>query len=468
MDQPPRFDPSAAGRADRPIGDLVRDLAAESSTLIRQEITLARTEVRRNLRSLAGDLTQLALGGAIAAAGALTLVAAIVVLLGGLLGGLYWTAAAIVAVVLLLIGGLLAWRGASSLQETGLAPTATAASLRTTQRWAGEEIAELRSAVGGQAPSADGVSPRAAAGLVAPPPHRAEDRIGIVRRDGGASAGRKKERRGRADSGDGLVKRVWTGFQEDDVLGQAGKVGFFAFMSLPPAILVIFALTGFFGGDRAANWLTEQLQRALPEGASELVDGFVTQIVHEQAPGPFSIGLVLALWAASAVFVSLTYALNDMYGIEEGRSWIRLRAITLGVMLACAVLLLGGAALLLAGPVVAGALDLAGAADLAWAILQWPLAFLLVVAAFWLIYYVLPNRDQSFSKLVLLKSSAIAALLWILATAGFRLYVANFASYSETYGALGAVIVLLFWLYITAIVILVGGELNSEMEEART
>jgi membrane protein len=381
MDQPPRFGPSAARRADRPMGDLVRDLAAESSTLIRQAIAPARTEVRWNLRSLASGLTRLALGG--------------------------------------------------------------------------------------DAPAADGASLRAATGAMAAAPPRTEERIGIVRRDGGAAGGRTEERRGGGDASAGLVKRVWTRFQEDDVLGEAAKVGFFAFMSLPPAILVIFALTGFFGGEGAATWLTENLQRALPEDAEALIDGFVTQVVHQQAPGPFSIGLVLALWAASAVFVSLAYALNRMYDTEETRSWIKLRAITLGVMLACVILLLGGAAMLIAGPAIAGALDLGGAADLAWAILQWPLAFLLVVAAFWIIYYVLPDRDQSVAKLVLLKSSAIAALLWVLATAGFRLYIANFGAYDETYGVLGGVIILLLWLYLTGIVILIGGELNSAMDESR-
>ena len=104
------------------------------------------------------------------------------------------------------------------------------------------------------------------------------------------------------------------------------------------------------------------------------------------------------------------------------------------------------------------------AGEIAWTLAQWPVAFGFMVLAFWCAYYFLPNRDQRASKWLLVKAAAIAAALWILATAGFRIYIANFSSYSETYGFLGAFIILLLWLYVTGLVVLVGGELASEME----
>lgn len=262
----------------------------------------------------------------------------------------------------------------------------------------------------------------------------------------------------------GFFRRIWGDIREDDIMGQAAKIAFFAFLSFPPAILVLFALTGFFSGDAAAEWIAQQLQAALPEAASEMVDNFVTQVVHEKAPGPFSIGLVIALWAASNVFMALGDSLNLAYGIVDRRSWVKRRLIAIGVLLSSAVLLLAGSALLLAGPYLANTVNLWGIADFAWNVLQWPLAFLLIVGAVFIVYYVLPNRDQSFSRAILFKSAVIAALGWLLATTGFRLYVSNLGSYSETYGFLGAVIVFLLWLYVTAIVVLVGGELNSEWE----
>ena len=272
-----------------------------------------------------------------------------------------------------------------------------------------------------------------------------------------------------ADEGDseprkGIFKRIWADIMEDDIMGQAAKVAFFAFLSFPPAILVLFGLTGFFASDAAAEWIAQQLQAALPEAASAMIDDFVSQVVHEEAPGPLSIGIVIALWAASNVFMALGDGLNLAYGIKDRRSWVKRRLIAIGVLLSAAVLLLAGSALLLAGPYLAGAVNLWGIANFAWLVLQWPLAFLLVVGAFFIVYYVLPNRDQSFSRAILFKSATIAALGWILATTGFRLYVSNLASYSETYGFLGAVIVFLLWLWVTGIVVLVGGELNSEWE----
>jgi membrane protein len=264
----------------------------------------------------------------------------------------------------------------------------------------------------------------------------------------------------------GLLKRVWNEFGEDDIPGQAAKLAYFAFLSLPPALLVIFGLAGFFGGEATAQWFTSELGTALPGSASELVDEFVQQVVREQAPGPFSIGLLLAIWASSNVFMALADALNQAYDIEDGRSWFKRRLISIGVMIAFTLLFLGGSALLLAGPAIAGSLGFGGTMDAIWNILQWPLALLLVVGAFYIVYYILPARDQAAEKGTLFKSALIAAVLWTVATAAFRIYITNFGSYNETYGFLGAVIVLLLWLYITGIVVLTGGEFNSEMADS--
>jgi membrane protein len=150
--------------------------------------------------------------------------------------------------------------------------------------------------------------------------------------------------------------------------------------------------------------------------------------------------------------------------VEETRGWVKKRAIALGTMLGSVVLFLLAAVSLLAGPAIARASGLGEAGMLVWSIVQWPLAFAFMVAAFWTGYYVLPNRDQAGCKLVLLKVAAIAAAAWLVATAAFRVYIANFSSYSEAYGFLGAFIILLLWLYLTATVVLVGGELAAEME----
>jgi membrane protein len=260
-----------------------------------------------------------------------------------------------------------------------------------------------------------------------------------------------------------LWKRVWTRYKNGDVANQAAKVAYFFFLSLPPLLMATFGLAGIFGGDRTAAWLSDGLQRNLPAEAGTLVNGFVTEVVRKEHPGLVSIGLLLALWAGANVFMALEDSLNVAWGVRLQRGFVKRRAVALGALLAVGLLFLAGSAALLAGPAVAKAVGL-GAAG---AVLQYPLGLGMVVAAFWVVYYVLPNRDQRRHKAVLLKSSAIAAGLWLLATLGFRLYAANFGSYDKTYGVLGGIIVLLLWMDYTSLVILLGGEIGSEMERSR-
>jgi membrane protein len=357
------------------------------------------------------------------------------------------------------IGAWLAIRALRGMRSVRIAPQESLTELRTTQRWASEEAAELRSAL---ANGQDGSRPAAGAAPV--------NRIRGVQPAprAGAVATRAPQRGSRKETDgqqQGLLKTVVHEIQDDDIPGQAAKLAYYAFLALPPAVMAVFGLAGLFGSMDLARTIQQEASVALPASVNEaIVAPFIEQVVLNKAPGPFSIGLLLALWGGSSVFVGLMTTLNAAYDVEEDRSFVKKRAIALGVMLAAALLFLVSAAALLAGPQISGALGLGSTGDLIWALLQWPLAFAFMVAAFWLGYYVLPNRDQSACKKVLLRAAAAAALLWVVATAAFRLYIANFSSYSETYGLLGTFIVLLLWLYVTGLVVLAGGELASEME----
>jgi membrane protein len=261
-----------------------------------------------------------------------------------------------------------------------------------------------------------------------------------------------------------LFVAVGRELMEDDALNVAAGMAYFAFLALPPTILMIFALTGFFGGDEAAEWITMQLTDILPDEAAGWIDGFVESVVYTQAPGPFSISLLLALWASSNVFMAVIRALNIAYDIEEPRSFVKQRALALGVTLLFVVFLLGGSGLLLAGPQIADALDLFGVAGAAWSVAQWVLPFVLVVGVFMIAYYLLPAREQRRHTREILIGAVAGAVIWVLATIGFRFYIGNFGAYDETYGVLGGVIILLLWLYLTMLVILVGGQFAAELE----
>ncbi len=471
---PPPTDPVGSPEESLSLLRLLRTLINDLAVLVRQEIALTRTEVRQNVRKVAGSAGGVAIGGGVVLVGVLVLVAFLIVGLGVLLGGAYWLSALIVALVLLIGGGAIGYLGAKRLSARGIAPTETVRSLSETKEWAGDEIQDLKASLKRGSTELPGQT--------APAVHHVAGgvnrRVRMSERMTSGSGSTGPRIAVEASEGDDdapplslpIYKRVFREIIDDDVPGQAAKVAFYMFSSLPPALLVIFALTGLLGGESVAEFITTRIQDALPGSADEetsaagYVSRFVDEVVYVNAPGPLSIGLLLGLWASSAVFVALTESLNRAFDVPEARSWFRKRALALGTMLGFALLFLCGSIVLLAGPRIAEVLRLGSAGAFVWSIAQWPLAFVLVVVAFFIVYYMLPNRDQSGCRSILMRSSAIAAGLWLLATLGFRLYITDFSSYSATYGFVGAVMVLLLWMYLTSFVILVGGEISAEME----
>ncbi len=265
-------------------------------------------------------------------------------------------------------------------------------------------------------------------------------------------------------------ERLTTGvarrFVRHEVPTEAAALAFYAFLSLPPTFLVVFGLTGFFGGAETAGWITAQLQTALPGPAARtVIDEFVTQVVMETAPGPFSVGIAIALFAGSNVFAALGAALDRAYGIRHGRPWLRQRLVGLGVLVVFAVLFLSASAVILWGAMVAGDLEPWGITERVWSVGQWLGPYLLVVLAFWLSYILLPSRPTTGQeKGRLLVGALIAALFWLAATAGFRFYIASLGTFSETYGILGTMIVILLWMWISGMVVLLGGEIGAQLD----
>jgi membrane protein len=447
-------------RPTRSLGELFRALSADTMALLRQEIALAKLEVGAAAKKAAREVGVLGLAGAVVLLGVLVLAAALVLGVGAAIGN-YWLGALISGVVLAAVGGLVSLRGLGLVKQAS-APTATIEEVQRTARWAGAEVAEVKAVLTGSAPPPRIEAPGRRAITTPAPPER-------LRLPASTSASKelqqKKSAPEKARAEGGLLKRLKGEIVADAILGHAAQLAYYAFLAMPPALMALFGAAGLVGSQRFAEWLQQKAAAAMPPAVVEgIITPFIEDVVLSKAPGPFSIGLLLALWGASSVFVGLMDALNIAYDVEETRGWVKKRAVALGTMLGSVVLFLLAAVSLLAGPAIARASGLGDAGMLAWNIVQWPLAFAFMVAAFWTGYYVLPNRDQAGCKLVLLKVAAIAAAAWLVATAAFRVYIANFSSYSEAYGFLGAFIILLLWLYLTATVVLVGGELAAEME----
>ncbi|MGH7481077.1 MAG: YhjD/YihY/BrkB family envelope integrity protein [Longimicrobiales bacterium] len=247
----------------------------------------------------------------------------------------------------------------------------------------------------------------------------------------------------------------------DDITGEAARIAFYFFLSLFPLILALFALTGIVGGAAAFDWIMAQIRAAVPASTAELLGEFVAEVTGDEKPGLLTLGVLLTVWSASNIFGALGAGLNVMYDIEETRPFWKKKLLALGLMVAGLILMASGAAAILAGPAIAEALGL----GFAWIVLRWPLSFALLLAFFWLSYYFLPNRDRRGAARDVLIGALVGATVWILATLLFRIYVANFGSYSATYGFVGAIIVLLLWLYLTGIAMLFGGEVAAELEQ---
>lgn len=264
------------------------------------------------------------------------------------------------------------------------------------------------------------------------------------------------------------MKRAWEVLRqivreamEDQVTGEAAKTAYFFFLSLFPLILAMFALTGIFGGDPAFDWIMSRLDMALPGEASVYLTGFVREITGEERPGILSFSVLFTLWSASRIFATLTDGLNRVYDLEETRRWWKRRLIALVALVVGTVLLVGGSVTLLAGPEILEFLRLGEV----WQFLRWPLAILMLIVLMWMVFFLLPDRDMGGAWLPTLIGAAVGTGLWLLATAGFRVYVTRFGSYSQTYGFIGGIMVLLLWLYLTALAILAGGEVAATLEQ---
>lgn len=262
-----------------------------------------------------------------------------------------------------------------------------------------------------------------------------------------------------------LAKKTWNESTEDNVLGLAAQSAYNLFFSIFPFLLFVTPLLSLVGDKE--TMITGILGRlTLPPAAMELVNGIVRDVVFSKnAPGLISIGALLAAYTGSNVFTTFMDSLNTAYDVEDKRTWWQKRFVAFGMLIAGAVIMGLTTYVLLAGEktlgLLGGVFGVSAQSGKVWSILQFPLSFVLLTLFLWLMYTFLPYARQR--KKQALAGAVFAAVLWIITTLLFRAYVQNFGSYNPAYGSVGAAMVLLTWMYISSVVILVGGELNSEI-----
>jgi membrane protein len=266
-----------------------------------------------------------------------------------------------------------------------------------------------------------------------------------------------------------LLKRVYHEINEDEVFTRAAALAYYFVSALFPMIFFLMAILGLLSQSRnLESGLLNYAARFMPPDAFTLLQKTLHEITQSSTGFKLLLGLMLALWSGSGGVSSIMDALNRCYHVKESRPLWKQKLIALGMTVALSALTIVALVIILYGGDIArfvGAhTGLSAPLVLAWRILQWPIALFFVMAAFALLYYWGPDAKQGWQWIT--PGSLVGVLLWIGASLLFRTYLHFFNSYSKSYGSLGAVIVLLLWLYISGVAILVGGEINSEIEHA--
>ena len=263
-----------------------------------------------------------------------------------------------------------------------------------------------------------------------------------------------------------LVKKTVREIGADRVTSLAASAAYNFFFSLFPLLLFLAPMLSLLGNKEAiVNFLMGQMTSVLPPDQLEALRPVLLNIVFaKNAPGLMSIGALLAAWSGSTVFGSLIGSLNTAYDVEETRPWWKQQAIRLGVFALAAVILILTTIIFLGGEDIAtrvgGWLHLGEAFVTVWKVIQFPLALLGLFGLAFVMIYFLPNLKQRKTHAVL--GAAITTVLWLVATLLFRLYIQHFPP-NPAYGIIGGIIILLTWMYYTMFVMLVGGELASEL-----
>lgn len=268
-----------------------------------------------------------------------------------------------------------------------------------------------------------------------------------------------------------LAKRVWAEVQQDNVFGRAAELSYYFLLALFPFLIFLTSVIGLVLGSGTGTRHTffQYLARIMPPSAFQLIDNTMYEVSESSGGGKLSFGILAALWAASNGLGAITESLNTAYDLKESRPWWKQRLTAIGLTIALSILIIGALILVVAGGRIAEWLaahyGLGPVFPIGWKIIQWPVVLACMTFAFALIYYLAPDfREQAWQWLT--PGAVIGVALWLLVSLAFRIYLHYFNSYSATYGSLGAVIILMLWLYLTGAAVLIGGEVNSEIENA--
>ena len=267
------------------------------------------------------------------------------------------------------------------------------------------------------------------------------------------------------------ARRTVREFIDDQAIDMAAALTYWSVLAVAPAALALVSMLGVFGdGESIVARVMDRADDVMPAEVGDTVEGVLTSLTSDGAGIGLATGLLVALWSASAYVNAFARAMNRIYEVDEGRPFWKLRPIMLLVTLVVLVLVASiCVAMALSGPVaetIGAAVGLSGVTLNVWNVAKWPVILALVVVIVAILYYATPNVQQPKFRWISI-GAFVAILVWALATVGFGFYVSNFGNYDATYGALAGFVLFLLWLWITNNALLLGAEIDAEVERAR-
>jgi membrane protein len=271
-----------------------------------------------------------------------------------------------------------------------------------------------------------------------------------------------------------LCRRVLDEITANDVFGHAAQLAFYCLFAIFPLILVMMTLFGLFVSQRSElqDHLISLFAGFIPSESVQLLRKVAVELAAHASLGKLAFSIVTAVWCVSGVISAMIDALNRAYHVRETRPWLKVHAIPIALSAVITILLPSALLLALVGghlvERLGNELGLHPMFVLAWKTLRWPVIILFVTLSCSLIHYCGPNIKECRRGIVLSPGSAFGVLVWLAGSFIFRIYLHFFNNYGASYGSLGAVMILLAWLYVTGLAYLIGGEINAEVERAES
>jgi len=267
-------------------------------------------------------------------------------------------------------------------------------------------------------------------------------------------------------------KRTLGEFADDQLTDRAATLTYYAVLSIFPGLLVLISLLGLLGKS-ATQPLLDNLLQVAPGNVRQIIGNQVTELqgAHTTAGFAAILGIVLAVWSASAYIAAFIRAANIIYDVPEGRPFWKTTPIRLGVtVLIMAMLVASALIVVVSGGLarhVGQVLGIGSTAVTVWNVAKWPVLLIIVILMISILFWVAPNAKRKKGFQLISPGGAIAVIVWLIVSGLFAFYVANFSHYNKTYGTIAGVIIMLIWLWISNLAILLGAEFNAELERGR-